>query len=189
MGLFSAIMSIFSFRDTRELKKSVDRAKEKERRYIASTQAELSILSDDELYEAVLVRTEHKLDSFDRWEDGVNSLNRSQKIFYSINWFETEVNNGGLCQFFVNASRMIAPVISEYMGIIGANDHKKLYDDFVNNNEIDLTDLSFFDVHTVEDFKEKTQKYPFYEFDNAFYDMEELAIPLTEFARQNLADF
>lgn len=187
MGLFSAIKNTLKFK--KELKKSIKEAKEKEKRYLEMTVEELSALSDDELFEAVTARTERKVDSFDEWEDGVNSLNPSQKIFYSVNWLEMEVNNGGLCQFFVNSSRMVAPLVSEYMGIIGAVEHKKLYDDFVNKNGIDLTELSFFDVNEVEEFEEKTEKYPFDEYDDAFYDMEPLETYLKKFIRENVKDF
>ena len=187
MGLFSAIKNMIKFR--KELKKSIEEAKENEKRYLEMTVEELSALSDDELFEAVTARTESKVDSLDEWEDGVNSLNPSQKIFYSVNWLEMEVNNGGLCQFFVNSSRMVAPLVSEYMGIIGAVEHKKLYDDFVNKNGIDLTELSFFDVNEVEEFEEKTEKYPFDEYDDAFYDMEPLETYLKKFIRENVKDF
>ena len=97
MGLFSSIKAIFQFR--KELKRSIEEAKENEKRYLTMLTDELSALSDDELFEAVTARTESKVDSFDEWEDGVNALNTSQKIFYSVNWLEMEVNNGGLCQF------------------------------------------------------------------------------------------
>ena len=187
MGLFSSIKAIFQFR--KELKRSIAEAKENEMRYLAMTTDDLSALSDDELFTAVTARTESKVDSFDEWEDGVNSLNPLQKIFYSVNWLEIEVNNGGLCQFFVNSSRMVAPLVSEYMGIIGADQHKKLYDDFVNKNGIDLTELSFFDVNKAEEFEEKTEKYPFDEYDDAFYDMEPLETYLKKFVREHLSDF
>lgn len=187
MGLFGAIKEIFKF--SKELKKSIEEAKENEARYLAMTTDELSALSDDELFEAIVSRTEYKVEQFDEWEDGVNSLNPSQKVFYSVNWLEMEVNNGGLCQFFVNSSRMVAPSVSEYMGIIGADDHQRLYDSFVQRNEIDLSDLSFFDVDKAEEFEEKTQKYPFDEYDNAFYDMEPLETHLKKYIREHLEDF
>ena len=84
---------------------------------------------------------------------------------------------------------MVAPLVSEYMGIIGAAEHKKLYDDFVNKNGIDLTELSFCDVDKAEEFEEKTEKYPFDEYDDAFYDMEPLEIYLKNFIRENINDF
>lgn len=187
MGFFSSMKAIFQLR--KELKRSIAEAKENEKRYLEMTMDELSALSDDELFEAVTARTESIVDSFGAWEDGVNSLNPSQKIFYSVNLLETEVNNGGLCQFFVNSSRMVAPFVSEYMGMIGALQHKKLYDDFVNKNGIDLTDLSFFDLNEVDEFEEKTEKYPFDEYDDAFYNMEPLETYLKKFIRENITVF
>lgn len=49
----------------KELKKSIEEAKENEKRYLEMTVEELSALSDDELFEAVTERTESKVDSFD----------------------------------------------------------------------------------------------------------------------------
>lgn len=187
MGLFKEIKALFKLH--KELTLSIAEAKKEESRYLAMTTEELSELSDDELFDAAESRTENVVDSFDEWEDGVNSLNRSQKIFYSLNWLEIEVNNGGLCQFFVNSSRMVAPLVSEYMGIIGADDHKKLYDDFVSRNGIDLSELSFFDVEEAEEFEEKAEKYPFDEYDDAFYNMEPLEAYLKKFVREHLEDF
>ena len=187
MGLFSTIREIIKFK--KELKKSIKESKEKEMFYLSMSNEDMASLSDDELFEAVLSRTEHKVDSFDEWEDGVNSLNNSQKIFYSINWLEVEVNNGGLCQFFVNSSRMVAPYISEYMSIICANDHKELFDKFITNNNIDLYNLSSFDIDDVDEYEKQTERYPFDDYDEAFYDMESLEVYLKRFAREHLEDF
>lgn len=186
MGLFGSIKSIITFK--KELKKSLKTAKEAEKRYLEMSAQELLALSDDELFEAVMARTESKVDSFDEWEDGVNSLNPSQKIFYSVNWLEIEVNNGGLCQFFVNSSRIVAPLVSEYMGIIGAVDHKRLYDDFISKYGIDLNDLSSFDVRSAEEFESQYERYPFEEYDDAFYGMEPPQTFLKSFIRENAKD-
>ena len=48
---------------------------------------------------------------------------------------DMEIQNGGLCQFFVNSSRMVAPIVSEYMSIIGATEHKNLYDTFIEKKK------------------------------------------------------
>ncbi|MBQ8433033.1 MAG: DUF4375 domain-containing protein [Clostridia bacterium] len=157
--------------------------------YLQMSTDELSLLSDEELFYAIMVRTEHKVDDVDEWEEGVNALNFYQKVFYSVNWLEIEVNNGGLCQFFVNSSRMVAPLVSEYMAIIGAIDHKTLYDAFVEKNEIDLRDLSSFDIDTVEEFEAQYERYPFADYDDAFYELEPLETYLTKYARENLANF
>jgi hypothetical protein len=187
MGLFGSIKEIFRLHKV--LKESIKEAKEKEALYLNMSHEEMANLSDDELFDAVLTRTETKVDAFEEWEDGVNALNNSQKIFYAVNWLEIEVNNGGLCQFFVNSSRMVAPYVSEYMGIIGAIEHKNLFDKFVNENNIDLTDLSSFDVEEADEFEEQTERYPFDDYDDAFYDMESLETYLKKFAREHLQDF
>ena len=157
--------------------------------YLRMSVDELRALSDEELFYAVMVRTERKVDGFENWEEGVNSLNFHQKVFYSVNWLEIEVNNGGLCQFFVNSSRMVAPLVSEYMAVIGADEHKRLYDDFVQQNGIDLCDLSSFDVDDLEEFAEQYDRYPFDDYDDAFYEAEPLETYLTKYARENLNDF
>ncbi len=187
MGFFGAIKSILRLR--KELNRSIAEAKENEARYAAMSAEELALLSDDDLFEAITLRTESKVDSFEEWSDGVNSLNSSQKIFYSLNWLEIEVNNGGLCQFFVNSSRMVAPFVSEYMGIIGAVDHKKLFDGFISKNGIDLKDLSSFDVDDAEEFEGQYERYPFDEYDDAFYELEPIETFLKKFIREHLEDF
>jgi prepilin signal peptidase PulO-like enzyme (type II secretory pathway) len=49
-------------------------------------------------------------------------LTKEQILAYSLYMFEMEVNNGGLCQFFVNSSRECAPFISEALEAIGATE-------------------------------------------------------------------
>ncbi len=161
----------------------------KDAHYLKLSLEELNALTDEEFFYAVLVRTERKVDGFADWGEGVNSLNTHQKIFYCVNWLETEVNNGGLCQFFVNYSRMAAPLVSDYMAIIGAEDHKKLYDEFILKNEIDVEDLSSFDIDELEEFEEQYERYPFDEYDDAFYELESLESYLTKYAREHLENF
>lgn len=187
MGLISMIKELFSLK--KEMDKYLAENNERQARYLAMSAADMELLSGDELFDAVLCRTEHIVDGFDAWEEGVNSLNSSQKLFYCVNWLETEVNNGGLCQFFVNSSRMAAPLVSAYMGMIGAEEHQKLYDDFVNRNGINLNDLSFFTIYKAKDFEKKYKAYPFDEYDNAFYEMEPLETYLKKYIREHLEDF
>lgn len=158
-------------------------------RHLKMSLEELEALPDNKLFWSVMVRTECKVGQYTDWEEGVNALNPYQKVFYSINWLDTEVNNGGLCQFFVNSSRMVAPFVSEYMAVIGAHEHKALYDEFITKYEINLEDLSSFDSENSEEFEKQYEKYPFDEYDEAFYEMEPLETYLTKYARENLIHF
>ena len=45
-------------------------------------------------------------------------------------------------------------------------EHKKLYDSFINDNKINVNDLSFFKIDYLEEFKDKVEVYPFDEFDD-----------------------
>ena len=110
----------------KQLKNSMAEYEKKQVQSLSMSAEELTALSDDDLLFAVIARTEKKVDDFDDLGKGFDSLNQSQKVFYSLNWLESEVNNGGLCQFFVNSSRMVAPLVSGYMEIVGAAEHKKL---------------------------------------------------------------
>lgn len=169
-------------------KRSMNEEKAKKRILSMSTD-ELNVLPDDELFEAVLTRTENIVDGFKTMSDGFNALNPTQKIFYGVGWYEMEVNNGGLCQFFVNSSNVVAPILSEYLGKIGADEHKNLFDDFVLSNGIDLSDLSSFRSPTVEDYVAHTKRYPFDDFDDKYMELEPLQTFLTRFAKENISDF
>ncbi len=150
---------------------------------------ELSRLSDEKLLNAVWTRAKNIVSSKEDIRDGFNALNEEQRIFYAVNYLEMEVNNGGLCQFFVNASRIVAPYVSEYMDIIGATEHKRLYDSFIEKYNINTNYLDSFECETVEQFQARYKRYPFHEYDNAFYDIEPLETYLISFVRNNIEKF
>ena len=100
-----------------------------------------------------------------------------------------EVNNGGLCRFFVNPSAEIAPYVSKYLGVIGANEHKELYDSFISDNGIDVSDLSSFIIDDVTEFKAQTERYPFNDFDNAFYELKPIQDHLIPYIREHISKF
>ncbi len=158
-------------------------------KYVQMSASELSKLTDDEIFNAVWTRTENIVSSKENLLEGFNSLNEEQRIFYAVNYLEMEVNNGGLCQFFVNSSRIVAPVVSDYMGIIGASEHKKLYDTFIEKYQINTYDLSSFDCETVEVFKSQYERYPFEEYDDTFYGLAPLQDYLVNYVRKHIDSF
>lgn len=162
---------------------------EKEEIYFKMSAQELLGLSDDELFDAVWSRTHLVVDSYDIMNDGFLALNNEQRIFYAVSYLEMEVNNGGLCQFFVNRSRILAPFVSKYMEIIGATEHKKLYDTFIEKHQINIYDLSSFDCETIEVFQSQYERYPFDEYDDAFYKLEPLQNCLISFVKKHIEKF
>ena len=184
MGLFSSIKQSISLR--KQFKDIFKEQMKKEAAYLQMSTSELAQLSDDELFSAIWARTENIVSSKEDLLEGFLSLNEKQRIFYAVYYLEMEVYNGGLCQFFVNSSRMVAPIVSEYMSIIGATEHKNLYDTFIEKHQIDTQDLSSFDCETVEVFQSQYERYPFDEYDDAFCELEPLQTYLTQFVKENI---
>lgn len=117
-------------------------------------------------------------------DDDISQLDENEKVLYVLFTFNLEVQNGGLCQFFVNSSREYAPLVSGYLEVVGALEHKELYDNFVIDNKLDLTDLSSFEITDLSEFKEKNNEYPFDEFDDLFYDLKNLEDYLYTFIKK-----
>lgn len=167
-------------------------AKEYQKRqeqYLKLPSEALKSLSDSELFEAVLTRTEKKVCSFDKLMDGLHSLSDPEQVFYVTSYYEAEVNNGGLCQFFVNSSREVAPLLSECLDKISASEHRKLFDDFILTNRITLNDLSSFVIQDIKEYESQTKRYPFDDFDNAFFTLTPIQEILPSYIRMHLTDF
>ena len=84
---------------------------------------------------------------------------------------------------------MVAPVVSEYLGRIGAVDHQKLFEGFLSKHGIYPRDLSSFDVEEAEEFEKQTQRYPFEEYDDVFYELEPPTTYLKPFISEHVSDF
>lgn len=182
--------------------KSMDEyLREDEEKYSNLTTEELRKLPDEELIMALVTRTadalnalidpepEEEQDYEAALKTALDLLNEHQKLFYAVTELESEVNNGGLCQFFDNCSRVVAPLVSGYMDIIGAAEHKKLYDDFLTKHAIDPANLPDFDEEAEKDGMDIDEKYAFEEYDDAFYEMEPLETYLFAYAKAHLDSF
>lgn len=176
-----------------QFRAEMDRAREEQQKkeacYRALPADELQNLADDELLEAVIARIQDKMDPFENLSDGIDALNDEERIVYAVNELDQEVNNGGLCQFFVNSSRIAAPMVSACMGAIGAVEHKKLYDDFIDKNGIRYQELASLGPASVEKFQKLYKRYPFREYDDAFSEIKPLREFLTAFIRENISCF
>lgn len=159
------------------------------RRYLRMSQEELKALPDDALFDALTARTEAKVVKAGGFIDGVDSLTDAEKVFYVASYYEMEVNNGGLCQFFVNSSRMLAPMLLDCLGEIGADEHAKLFGTFVADNGIDVNELPSFAVDSYEEYEKRCESYPFDDFDDKFYELDAITDLLTSYAREHISEF
>ena len=181
------------FKEIREFSKMLkELPKEAEHRRAdqeSLTTEELAAIPDDDLFFVVIDRMESVIDDHEELADGLASLSGPQRVVFALNLLEMEVNNGGLCQFFVNSSRAVAPLVSDGLGVVGALEHKELFDCFVGKHQIDVNDLSSFAIRRVKDFEKQAKRYPFDEYDDKFYALPSLQEPLTAYIREHLNEF
>ena len=62
-------------------------------------------------------------------------------------------------RYFVNSSRETAPELEAALSQIGAESCRKLFHDFVTENEIDITRLDSFAIDRAEDFAAQNERY------------------------------
>ena len=96
--------------------------------------------------------------------DDFEAFNDAQRVVYTVAEFDREVQCGGLCQFFYNDCEE-APYVSQSLAEIGAAEYQRLYDDFIADNDIDISGLDEIEYEDMYDM------YPFYDFDDDYYEL------------------
>ena len=105
--------------------------------------------------------------------DSNNTYTQEQLVVIALTAYDSEINNGGLCQFFSNSSKEFAPNISNYLEQIKALKHKKQFDKFIKTNKINLNELEQYETDSIEDFIDKYDDLPFEDFDREYYELEQ----------------
>ncbi len=150
---------------------------------------ELLTLSDEDLFETVYLQN---LDIAEKGHEDDTELEQftgARKNVYILSIWDAEIQNGGLCQFFVNSSRTAAPFVSDVLALVGATEHKALFDRFVEQNGIDLCDLDSFKVRSTRGFVKQTKRYDFDAFDDAYYELPPLEDYVVSYIKANIQEF
>ena len=150
---------------------------------------ELKKLSDEQLYETVYLQTLDLVETFSDEEAAFSKISVEQKTFYILSIYDMEIQNGGLCQFFVNSSRSFAPYIQENLNIIGATEHNELFTDFIQSNNIDINNLDSFIISDVDEYEAQTKRYDFETFDNKYIELPTLQSYMTNYIKANIEKF
>ena len=162
---------------------------EERSRYLKMTTQELEALSDEELLHALYIRTGEAADISWNLGNGAAALPEAQKVFYVVYCFQAEQENGGLCRFFVNSSRNLAPLVSQCLSGLGAQEHQELFDKFVKDNELSLDSLNYFIINKESQFEEKRAYHPFDDYDVPYGQLPSLRDMLISYAREHIGDF
>ncbi len=155
------------------------------------TEEQLLKLSDEDLIMAIITKIDYSYGPAMEAEK-LAAMNDSEKVAYTVILFDWEVQNGGLCQYFVNPSRYTAPYLPDSLRRIGAHQMETIFSDFVLKHHIDISSLEVFRSDTIEGYAVKTELYPFHEFDDIFvetFDKENLESLNSEFIREHISDF
>lgn len=171
----------------RELFTTIKSAKEHKKKmtaYLSLPPEELVLLDDESLLEVLDMLLYIDIDY-----ENIGSLNAEQLTVATILSYDREVQNGGLCQFFVNSSRYFAPFVASSLEKIGAAKMLSLFSSFISDNSIDVSDLESFIVYDIEEYDAQTERYPFDAFDDAYYELyesEDIETLLLEYVRSNI---
>lgn len=149
----------------------------------------LLALDDDDLFEAVYLQNLEIAEETEDEENELNAFSGARRTVYVLGLFDAEVQNGGLCQFFVNSSSEVAPFVSECLEAVGAAEHRGLFDEFISANAIDLSDLSSFKIQSRRAYIKQTKRFDFDAFDDRYYELPELQSFVTAYIRANIIEF
>ncbi len=149
--------------------------------------ADLLSLTDNELFEAVSLQNFNIVSGVK--DNELEVLSDARKVVFVLEAFDNEIQNGGLYQFFANRYNYPIADVSNFLDVIRAYEHKKLFDDFIISNSIDLADMSCFKAKNVKEYLKKCDKFDYDKFDNAYYDLSPLREIIVKYIRDNIAEF
>lgn len=186
MGLFSSIKNMFSLMS--EIKNMKEMTPEERERILSMSTEELSNLSDEDLLEAIDLRVDSKLLDSENVLDVFASLNEIQKAFAYVQSYDGDMVIS-IAYFFKGMNKVLAPYMSRALETLGAYDHKRLFDNFVRENGINLYDLSEFAVDGERQEKKLRKRYPIEQYDEEFSQLKNLDEYLVEYIRMNIKEF
>ena len=150
---------------------------------------ELLKLSDDQLFEAVYFYNLDLVESYPDEAAALSKMSPERRTVFILSIFDVELQNGGLCQFFVNSSRSLAPYVDECLKMVGAEEHRKLFAEFVTNNQIDLNKLDSFRISDIEEYAAQTKRYDFDAFENPYFELTPLQDFIVAYIKANISEF
>ena len=150
---------------------------------------DLLSLSDDDLFETIYFQNIDIAEEAEDEDKEIEQFTGARKTVYVLGLFDSEIQNGGLCQFFVNSSSVVAPYVSESLKSVGANEHLNLFEEFITANNIDISNLESFKVFSIRGFKKQTKRFDFDSFDDKYYELPVLQEKVVAYIKNNINEF
>ena len=143
---------------------------------------DLEAYAEYELLREEVLRRCEKLDAA-----GLAAQPEAVAVFYRVDAFWTQYSCGGFFGYFANsAGRDYGPSLLEDLDRIGASEHRAMLKSFLEENDIDLTELSDFKWSNMNKLSERIN---FADFDYHFSELPPLWKILTDYAKANSGEF
>ena len=149
-------------------------------RFVSMEVEDMLKLPDDEMISTLLMQL--GAEDFD-------SLNESQKVVYTAAAFEMEVLNGGVVQFLSNEAKSAAPYVCQALEKLGAEEHLSILQQMLEQNKVDLNDLSAFVTDDLEVFSKLYDQYDFEAFDSAYEDLPSMPDLIRSYIQSHMDEF
>ena len=187
MGLFQKINE--QKQQRAEIEKAIKAAEDRVEEYKAMSEDEFRALPDDEIYAAALARTEEIVKLYDTPMEGFEALDYERQIFYVTAHYEAEMSSGGMLKFLSGAGQSFATYMLPCFEELGCEEHSDLFESFIIRNNIDVNELSDFQVSNMQEYRYVSSKYPFGNYNEAYSNLPLLKPILTDYIRQNMDVF
>lgn len=115
------------------------------------------------------------------------NMKKSHRNIYTLLWFETEMENGGLGEYLFNLSNITMDYIVEAFKDIGAFDLLEKYNQFIKENNIEEA-ISQINKRNVEEYSIFMSQFDFSKFDS-LYKTIDLRSLMANYIRKNIMDF
>lgn len=161
--------------------------------YKKLTEQMIDNTSDDELLQVVFDNLSQKQSADYKNElETVISWNKSRQAIYIIWILESEVNNGGYNQFYINSSGKFYKYLPDALKLVGANKFSELTRRANDTFEKENPKITQHQDGTIEGFSKSYEDNPLNKLDDEFYELyktEKLNQIQVNFIRKHKAEF
>ncbi len=192
MGLFAKIKELFS------AKRLILRAiEEQEQKYTALSnlpKEELLTVSDEDLIGTINFLCDRDIQAHHAkpWNipplDRIGVLSPERQTVFVLSWYDDQIRNGGLFEFFCSEERVFAPLVETFLLSVNALEHHNLFRSFLDENALDATDLSAFAVENAAVSNVWEKRYPFQAYYQAYASLPPLESYLAAYIRDRIDD-
>ena len=179
------------FNPFRKISESIRRMAEENERiacYTAMSAEELRELDDAGLIDAATARINGIIREKNELMRAILELKPEQQVFYFVQNYVSQLESGGLWQYFADSSRRNVPYLPCALEKIGAAEHLALFQSFTEANHIDLNDPINFSTFDMRKFEENGSTV-FSVYDREYRRLPPLSDFLAAYIRHNIDAF